>query len=91
MPGIQSIENGKLGGRPKGSKSRHTIEAEAGKAALIKTYLKNIIPINKALVEKAKAGDIQAIKELHDRVYGRAQQDIRLDAEVKTKIISADE
>lgn len=52
----------------------HTIQAEAGKAALIAAYLKNIKPINDALIKKAKKGDIQAIRELHDRVYGKAHQ-----------------
>ena len=51
-------ENGKKGGRPKAA---HTIQAEAGKAALIAAYLKNIKPINDALIKKAKRGDIQAI------------------------------
>lgn len=91
MPGIQSAENGKLGGRPKGSKARHTLLAERGKEALVRAYLKNVKPINQALIDKALLGDIQAIKELHDRVYGKAPQDIKLDAEVTTKVISVDE
>lgn len=62
------------GGRPKGSKAAHTITAEAGKALLIKMYLENIVPINEALLKKAREGDMQAIKELHDRVYNKAAQ-----------------
>ena len=73
MAGITSIENGKKGGRPKAT---HTITAEAGKAMLIKMYLERIIPINKALLDKAEAGDIQAIRELHDRVYNKAAQPV---------------
>ena len=82
------------GGKREGSgrkKARHTILAEAGKAALIQAYIENIKPINKALIAKAKKGDIQAIRELHDRVYGKAPQDIKLDAEITTKVISIDE
>lgn len=63
-------------GRKKGSKATHTLEAEKAKEELIREYIKNIKPINEALIEKAKAGDIQAIKELHDRVYGRPNQSI---------------
>ena len=91
MPGIESFENGKLGGRPKGSKARHTLEAEQGKAALVRAYLENIKPINQAIVTKAITGDIQAIKELHDRVYGKPNQPIEGTLEVTTKIISIDE
>lgn len=63
--------NGRKGGRPKGL---NAINAEKGKALLIQMYLENIKPINQALIDKAKSGDIQAIKELHDRVYNKAAQ-----------------
>ena len=73
MAGITSRENGKKGGRPKAA---HTIQAEKAKATLIREYIRNIKPINKALIKKAKEGDIQAIRELHDRVYGKSPQAI---------------
>lgn len=73
MAGATSIENGKKGGRPKAA---HTILAEKAKQELIQAYMAHIKPINAALVKKATEGDIQAIKELHDRVYGRAAQPI---------------
>lgn len=81
MPGNTSRENGRKGGRPKGSKAAHTIQTEAAKAQLIQTYLDNIKPINEALVNKAKQGDIQAIRELHERVYGKVTQIIGGDRE----------
>lgn len=67
----QARINGRKGGRPKAA---HTIQAEQGKALLVKMYLENIRPINQALIDKALTGDIQAIKELHDRVYHKAAQ-----------------
>lgn len=70
---ITSKSNGLKGGRPKAT---HTMQAEAAKAELIRMYLENIRPINEALINKAKEGDIQSIRELHDRVYGRAMQPI---------------
>jgi hypothetical protein len=76
MGGITSIENGKKGGRPKGSKSPVTLKVEQAKQALIDAYIKNIKPINEALLKKAKEGDLQAIRELHDRVYGKVPQAI---------------
>lgn len=83
-----SRQNGKKGGRPKAA---HTLQAEHGKAMLIQAYLENIQPINQALVDKAKAGDIQAIKELHDRVYGKSPQPLEHSGEVISKIIKLDE
>jgi len=64
-----SPENGKKGGRPKGSKVSHTLKAQAEKQATIQMYADNVKPIVQALIDKAKAGDINAIKELHKRVY----------------------
>lgn len=61
-------------GRKKGQLAKSTLDALAGKALLIQMYLENIRPINEALLKKAKEGDMQAIKELHDRVYGKAPQ-----------------
>jgi hypothetical protein len=67
----QARINGRKGGRPRGL---NAINAEKGKALLLKMYLDNIRPINEALINKAREGDMQAIKEIHDRVYGRAPQ-----------------
>lgn len=61
-------------GRTKGKLGKNTILAEAAKTELIAAYMENIKPINAALIKKAKRGDIMAIKELHDRVYGKAVQ-----------------
>ncbi len=82
MAGEVSRENGKKGGRPKGTNAK---EIEYAKAQLIQAYIDNIKPINEALIEKAKLGDMQAMKELHDRVYGRALQptDLNLKGELK--------
>ncbi len=78
-------ENGKKGGRPKGSKSPVTLKVEAAKEELIKAYIENIRPINEALIKKATEGDLAAIKELHDRVYGKSLQptDVNLKGELK--------
>ena len=85
MAGSASRENGKKGGRPVGSKATHTIELEAAKKELIRAYIENIKPINDALIKKAVEGDLAAIKELHDRVYGKAMQPVegKLTGELK--------
>lgn len=69
-------ENGKKGGRPKGILGKSTLEAIAAKEKLVAMYMENIVPITEALIAKAKEGDVAAIKELHDRVYGRPLQAI---------------
>ena len=74
MAGITSIENGKKGGRPIGSKDPHTLMREKAREVLIKKVEENIEVIVSALIEKAKQGDISAVKELLDRAWGRVPQ-----------------
>ena len=65
-------------GRKKGQKAAHTTQAQKAREELIRAYIENIKPINEALIKKAKEGDIQAIRELHDRVYGKPMQAMEL-------------
>lgn len=74
MAGKASQQNGKLGGRPKGSTANHTLMAQVARARLIEMYKEASEHINLALIKKALDGDILAIKELHDRVFGKAYQ-----------------
>lgn len=92
MAGTPEIarENGKKGGRPKGSKATHTIQAEAGKQLLIQMYMENVRPLNQILIDKALGGDIQALKELHDRVHGRAPQAVNITGEITSKVVRLD-
>lgn len=91
MPGDASRFNGIKGGRPKGTFAKSTLDAAAAKQKLIEAYIKAAEPINQALITKAMTGDIQAIRELHDRVYGKAPQDLKIEGEMIAKIISIDE
>ena len=70
---ITSAQNGKKGGRKKGLAS---IKAEQARNLLAKMVYKEIVPIAKVLIAKSKKGDIQAIKELLDRAFGKAPQSI---------------
>ena len=76
MAGKTSIENGRKGGRPLGSKDPHTLEREQARAFLISKIKENIEPIADALIGKAKQGDVPAIKELFDRAWGKPNQSI---------------
>lgn len=78
MAGQASIENGKKGGRRKGSKASHTLQAEAAKKIIIEKVAKAIEPLINALIKKGKAGDVQAVRELFDRAFGKVPSAIEL-------------
>lgn len=73
MAGNISRENGKKGGRKKGIAS---IKAEEARALLAQMVASEIEPLGRILIEKAKTGDVQAMKELFDRAFGKAPQAI---------------
>ncbi len=79
MPGKQSQINGRKGGRPKGSFAPSTLSAMAEKAKLIEMYKVASTAINLKLIEKALQGDMLAIREIHERVWGKAFQSGDLD------------
>ncbi len=82
-----SKENGKKGGRPMGSKASHTLEALSARALLIKMFEEKREPIFRKLLEKAAEGDLGAVRELHDRVWGRAAQFMELTGKDGTQLI----
>ena len=76
------IASGNMGGRPK---SLTTLRREADKDAREKFLAfasTQVLPIGDALVEKAKTGDIQAVKEFFDRTWGKAPQSVEISGEV---------
>lgn len=74
-------------GRPKGAVAKSTLKARKAKEALIEAYLENIKPINEALIKKAKEGDMQAIKEIHDRIWGKSLQPNEHDLSPELKLL----
>lgn len=78
MAGIASKENGKKGGRPKGTKTAVTIAKEKAREYLARRVEEEIQPIANSLIEKASTGDVQAIRELFDRAWGKPAQGIEL-------------
>ena len=66
-----------------------TEETKAKKKALkqiVKEYIDKLadaLPeISPALIEKAKTGDVSAIREIHDRVMGKPKQSIEVEGEL---------
>lgn len=64
-------ENAKKAGRKKGVA---TVRAEEARRVLSEMVFKEITPIGNRLLKEAKKGNIQAIKELFDRAFGKAPQ-----------------
>ena len=63
----------------KGNRGNTNEKAKALKAILLKTITEeDIREIAKKLAKKAKNGDVQATKELFDRLWGRAIQEVDL-------------
>ncbi len=78
---LEKLEKGHGGARPgagmpKGKRTRKTLEREAAKLYLIRRVEEDIEELTTALLDKAKTGDIQALKEALDRAWGKAMQSI---------------
>lgn len=69
-----------LGGKRQGAGRKPDITkqkaAEAYSKVLFEYIEKEAKPIAQALIDKAKAGDIPAVKEIHDRLMGKPEQPI---------------
>lgn len=73
--------NNHRGGRPKGSLATHTLQTQEAKKALIAMYVENQKDIDQALIDKAKDGDVPAIREVYDRVYGSSKESMEIAVE----------
>ena len=61
-------------GRPKGTLASHTLEAQELRKRLIEAAKENWEAIIFTLIDKAVSGDTIALRELLDRVLGKAIQ-----------------
>lgn len=52
--------------------------AEAYTEALAQLVQKEHLPIIRALIDKAKSGDVPAIKEIHERLLGKVKEEMTL-------------
>ncbi len=66
-------------GRPKGSKDPLTIQRETLKKYILSRIIKEKKPVIDKLLERAKAGELDAIRELFDRALGKPSQDVGVD------------
>ena len=63
-------------GRKKGFAAK---SAEEARRVLSEMVMREIEPIGKALIAKAKKGDVIATRELFDRAFGKASQTTKID------------
>ena len=80
MAGQTSIENGKKGGRPKGSKATHTLDIIEAKKYVTERIIRELKPLIDVQLKKAKQGDFRAFEELMKRGIGRVREDIDVSA-----------
>ena len=66
------------GGRPKGSKSNHTLEKEAARAKAIAMVDEELEEIFRPQIDKAKEGDTAAINAVLNRAWGTPAQYLEL-------------
>lgn len=75
-------QSGNPAGKPKGARHFSTLIKEAITKVANDTGTSDDILIIQALVAKAKDGDLKAVDMVLDRVDGKAEQTINLDADV---------
>lgn len=75
-------ESGNPAGKKKGTRHFSTLIREAITKVATDTGTSDDKEIVRALVEKAKMGDLKAVDMVLDRVDGKAEQTINLDGEV---------
>ncbi len=75
-------QSGNPAGKPKGARHFSTLIKEAITKVANDTGTSDDILIVQALVAKAKDGDLKAVDMVLDRIDGKAEQTINLDADV---------
>lgn len=84
FPGGPFKKNNPGGGREKETEEER-LSRIAKKEALetlkenhLNKFIEALEEINPALIKKAKEGDVSAIKEIHDRIFGKPKQGLEL-------------
>ena len=62
-------------GRKKGFAAK---SAEEARRVIAEMVMKEIVPIGKALISKAKKGDVVATRELFDRAFRKSAQNMNI-------------
>ena len=68
----------KNSGRPKGGLASHTLEAQTLRQYMIQEVIANKKELVEALIEKAKSGEVSALKEVFDRSLGKVKDSMEI-------------
>lgn len=72
-------------GRKIGSLASHTLAAQEIRRYLIEEVIREMRPIIKALIKKAKEGDVPALREVLERTLGRVKDQYDTNEESKAQ------
>lgn len=75
-------------GRPKGALANHTLVAQEMRKRLIEAAAVHWDDIIKGLIFAAKHQDVYAIRELFDRIFGKATQPLEHSGDIKVEIVN---
>ncbi len=78
MAGKASIENGRKGGRPKGSIAKSTQDALLQRDYVVRRFEENLEPIVDKAIEQAISGDKTARDWLSDQSWGKPKQAVEM-------------
>jgi len=76
------------GGRPKGHAPSFTEQAQAFRVALINRVSQDQDIIIDAIIRNMKRGDTYTIREVLDRLLGKAKQEVELSGDMKIEIVN---
>ena len=74
------------GGRPKGSKGTHTLQAEQARKYVIERITAELEPIMDTHISLAKKGDGASLKYLTDQLIGKAKETLEVESTTKLLI-----
>ena len=83
MPGEQSRENGRKGGRKKGYKA---IAAEKAREYLVKRIAQELDPIITEILNAAKKGDTKAIEYVLNQLVGKPKESVEHSGDLSLKL-----
>lgn len=83
MAGLTSAQNGKLGGRPKGT---NAIAAEKARSYISDRVSAELEPLIDIAIKQALEGDLNARKDLLDRAYGKPKESVEIEVQGNLKV-----
>lgn len=74
--GVKGFKNGGIRPGQGRKKAQRTIGTEQFREYLVAEVMRERVPLIKVLMDSGKAGNINAIKELFDRAFGKSKESV---------------